>query len=139
MEHFLNSVLYGPPKNLIEECCVLAILIHGNITLLDMSPWATPLVALSRDLRNTLEQTDLCLYWGGEANLLLWVLFIGYVSSYMQAQKSWFASLIRGLILNTNHKVDVDELKRLLKDFLYPEAHFGSSYMELWTRLVENS
>jgi hypothetical protein len=139
MEQILNSVLYGPPKNLIEECCVLAILIYGNITLLDMSPWASPLVALSHDLKNALEQTDLSLYWSGEVNLLLWVLFIGYASSHMQAQKSWFASLIRGLILNTNHKVNVDELEMLLKDFLYSEAHFGSSYMELWTRLVENS
>jgi len=104
-----------------------------------MSPWASPLVALSRDLKNALEQTDLSLYWSGEVNLLLWVLFIGYASSHMQAQKSWFASLIRGLILNTNHKVNVDELEMFLKDFLYLEAHFGSSYMELWTRLVENS
>src|ERR1700730_7656688 len=75
---------------------------------------------------------DLSLYWGGDINLLLWVSFIGYASSHMQAQKSWFAILIRGLILNTNLKVDINEVKTILKDFLYSEAHFGSPYIELW-------
>lgn len=74
-----------PSITVIEECCVLAILIYGDITLIALTPRTCSLVALSRDLKNVLEQTDLNRYWSREFYLLPRVLFIGYVSSHMQA------------------------------------------------------
>jgi hypothetical protein len=139
LEQNLTKILQGPSRIVSEECCALAILIYKHITLGAMPSTTTLIIGLSRDLKHTLEQTDLSLYWSGEVNLLLWVLFIGYVSSHMQAEKSWFASLIRGLVLNTNYRVEVDGLKKIFQDFLYSEAHFGSLYVELWTWLVKNS
>jgi hypothetical protein len=130
----------GTTSENIEECCVLAILISDHIILRALPPTAAPQIEMSRDLKFALEQTNLSLYWNREFDLLLWVLFIGYVSSHMQAQKSWFASLFHGAsLLNTNHKLNVDGLKQTLQKFLYSEQHFEKRYMELWSWLVKYS
>ena len=84
----LKNVLQSPSRIVPEHRCVLAILIYEHIALNALTAAATPVIRLFRDLKITLEQMDLSLYWSGEVNLLLWALFIGYVSSHMQAQKS---------------------------------------------------
>jgi hypothetical protein len=137
LEQNLKSVLQGSSRNVSEHSCVLAILIYEHITLKDLTAAAPPVIELSRDLKSALKQTDLSLLWSREVNLLLGVLFIGYVSGHMQAQKSWFANLIRVVVLNTNQRLDVEGLKEIFQDFLYSEAHFEVLYMELWTLLAK--
>jgi hypothetical protein len=137
LERNLENILQSSSSIVSEHSCVLAILIYEHITLKALTAAAPPVIELSHDLKIALEQTDLSLYWGGEVKLLLWVLFIGYVSGNMQAQKSWFANLIREVVPNISQNLDVEGLRKIFQDFLYSDVHFGIPYMELWTWLVK--
>ncbi len=62
VEQNLNNVLRCPSKTGFGGFCVPTILFYEHITLIALTHWAGPVVALSRDLKNATEQMDLSLY-----------------------------------------------------------------------------
>jgi hypothetical protein len=93
-----------------QEPCRIALLIFWNANYLTCQPDSALFRALTTQLKSTLEQSDLELFWGPHHTLLMWVLFLGAHISAGQRERPWFImNLARGAWLLGSKKVGGNE------------------------------
>jgi hypothetical protein len=103
----------------IEECCVLATRIYVNSVL---RRGETIPHHLSANLKVALGRTDMDSHWGENYKVLLWVLFTGYSVKSGVYNRLWFSSYVREIAAQAEPEIERDNLKEILRGFLWCES-----------------
>lgn len=123
----------APALTPAQESVCLALLMFGHISSTSFEPasWWSWMRIMNNQLVNALQRTSLSDFWGPDAMMLLWVLFVGACAFYGQSSRPWFVSqlarAIKGLALHSR-----EEMKAVLAKFFYIELYFGKSLDKIW-------
>jgi hypothetical protein len=113
-----------------QHCFRLAAFIYFN-TGIRVSPTPKLLSTMTSGLIDALQESDLSGGWGGDGEILLWVLFMGYVGSWEPFEKGRFLQEAKRIVRRLGLR-GVEEIEGLLRAFLYRRSTFREPLGEMW-------
>jgi len=87
-------------------------------------------------LQHALMRTDLCSFWNGQIQILIWALFVVGTVEFEGGSRRWFMDLLRRSISHRYASEDwpstwTKEALQNLKSFLWSEVRFAESFVKI--------
>jgi hypothetical protein len=136
-EDLIGSIAetYANPSEMgaYERCCLLAAALQFQADTGPFPIWSGVQVTLLQKLKDGLMKTDYVSCWGNDIELLLWVLIQAAVLD--DPLKSWFSELLKHVLRAFGPKLSVEQLKDVLKRFLWSERSSGPACEKLYKEI----
>lgn len=132
------SAFASQPLGDFRECVRTAAMIVVHSTLLKNHPHTAMIRSLVGRLQTYLERLDLSKLWLSNAEILLWLLFVGAAGSQGEVEQPWFiTSLADGALRFELYSWD--EARAKVRKFLYVERMLDASWRKIWTSVEQSS
>lgn len=122
---------------LLERCLCHGLLAYYMMMLRSISPRSHLSLDIGKQLKTTLMQTELAVYWQRDLDLLLWISFMGALTVTEDPLRDWYLCLLTKIRDRLGAK-PWPSVKLILEEFLWaePGEKLGNA---IWSEIEANS
>lgn len=127
--------------SVITECCRLAALIYTFTALWVFESNSAVLRSPTKQLQRTVVDNMSVLFdirWAAPTDVLLWALFIGSHAASGQVERPFFVKGIERLAGQRLGLKSWEEVRKLMRGFLYNERFYGVAFEMIWNESNED-